>query len=102
VEFKEAPAGRGTVISSRMQFTPASGMGGTLARFLNKGASFAMRQDMRRLEAMMETGEIPTTEGQPHGPRDVTTAVMRLADPTRPVSGSARLRDVFAARRGIA
>jgi len=102
VEFRETPAGRGTLISARLEFRPAPGMSRAMAKFLNKGAHFAMRQDLRRLEALMETGEIPTTEGQPHGPRDIITAFMRVADPTRPIRPDSRLKDVFEGRRGIA
>jgi hypothetical protein len=77
-------------------------MAGRLAKFLNKGANFAIRQDLRRLEALIETGEIPTTEGQSHGPRDFVTGVMRVADPTRPIRPESNLKDVFKSRRGIA
>jgi uncharacterized membrane protein len=102
VEFHEAPAGRGTLISVKMEFRPAVGGNNTLAKFLSRGLNFALRQDLRRLEALMESGEIPTIEGQSHGPRDLVTTAARVADPTRPLRGDANLRDVFAAKRGIA
>lgn len=102
VEFREAPAGRGTLISAHLEFRPIQGTAGTLAKFLNKGANFAIRQDLRRLEALIETGEIPTTEGQSHGPRDFVTGVMRVADPTRPIRPESNLKDVFKGRREIA
>lgn len=102
VEFREAPASRGTLISVHLEFRPIQGTAGTLAKFLNKGANFAMRQDLRRLEALIETGEIPTTEGQSHGPRDFVTGVMRVADPTRPIRPESNLKDVFKGRREIA
>lgn len=102
VEFKEAPAGRGTLITAHIEFGAPAGMNTAIAAFLRKGANFAMRQDMRRLEALMETGEIPTTEGQSHGRRDVVTGLLRVADPTRPVPRGSDLKDAFAARRRIA
>lgn len=102
VEFRQAPAGRGTIVSSRIQYGPVPGTSLMFAKFLRKGANFAMRQDMRRLEALMETGEIPRTEGQPHGPRDVVTGVMRVVDPTRPIPPGSSLKETFAARRSIA
>ena len=102
VEFREAPAVRGMLISARMQFRGVAGKSSALANFLNKAASFAMRQDLRRLEALMETGEIPTTKGQSHGPRDVITGVMRVADPTRPIRPGSQLKAVFRGKRGIA
>jgi uncharacterized membrane protein len=102
VDFKEAPAGRGTLITVHLEFRHIPGTSSTLAKFLNKGANFAIRQDLRRLEALMETGEVPTTEGQSHGPRDAITTAFRVADPTRPIRPQSSLRDVFAAKRGIA
>ena len=102
VEFREAPTNRGTLISARMRFHAVAGTSSGLANALNKAASFAMRQDLRRLEALMETGEIPTTEGQSHGPRDFITGVARVADPTRPIRPGSQLKEVFATRRGIA
>ena len=102
VEFREAPAGRGTLISARLEFRSVPGGNTALANFLKKGLSFAVRQDMRRLEALLETGEVPTIEGQSHGPRDIVTGVMRLADPTRPVRREAGMREIFNAKRGIA
>jgi uncharacterized membrane protein len=102
VEFRQAPANRGTLISAHLQFRPIQGTTGALANFLNKGANFAIRQDLRRLEALMETGEIPTIEGQSHGPRDFVTGVMRVADPTRPIRPESNLKDVFQRRREIA
>ena len=102
VEFKAAPAGRGTLISARLEFSPWPGASARLAHFLSRGANFVLRQDLRRLEALLETGESPTTEGQPHGPRDVLTAALRLADPTRPVRPGSGLRAVVAGARRIA
>ncbi len=102
VDFQEAPANRGTLITAYLEFRPSQGGAATLANFLNKGASFAIRQDLRRLEALMETGEIPTVEGQSHGPRDFVTGVMRVVDPTRPMRPESNLKDVFQSRREIA
>jgi uncharacterized membrane protein len=102
VEFREAPAGRGTIISARIEYSPSLGTNNTLAKFLNKGASFIMRQDMRRLEALMEAGEVPTIEGQSHGQRDFMTGVMRVADPTRPIPPRSNLAETLAARRRMA
>jgi len=99
VEFRKAPADRGTLIIANLQFAPLLGQSSSLSKFFSKGANFALRQDLRRLEALMEAGEIPTTEGQSHGPRDFVTGVMRLADPTRPIPSKFGLRKVFEERR---
>src|SRR5579871_5455519 len=102
VRFEQAPADRGTLIRARIDYSPSLGTSSALAKFLNKGVNFLMRQDLRRLEAIMEAGEIPTIEGQSHGPRDVVTGAMRVADPTRPVRRGSDLREVFAMRRSVA
>jgi uncharacterized membrane protein len=102
VEFQEAPAGRGTLISALLQFRVPAGMNAALARFFSRGVNFAMRQDLRRLEAIMEAGEIPTTEGQSHGPRDLTTGLFRLADPTRPMRRGSSLKGALGAKRRVA
>jgi uncharacterized membrane protein len=102
VEFRLAPAGRGTLIKAKIEFGALDGAENAFAKFFTRGANFAMRQDLRRLEALMETGEIPTTEGQPHGPRDFVTGVLRVADPNRPIQPGSDLKDAFAARRSIA
>lgn len=101
VEFEKGPADRGTFISARIEYSSVPGLG-ALAKFMNRGANFAIRQDLRRLEALMETGEIPTVEGQSHGPRDIVTGLLRVADPTRPLPRGTTLKDAFAARRSIA
>jgi len=102
VEFKEAPAERGTLITARLEFGTPAGMSSALTKFFKKGAKFAIRQDMRRLEALMETGEIPTTEGQSHGRRDVVTGILRVADPNRPILRGSGFKDALAAKRRIA
>jgi uncharacterized membrane protein len=102
VDFRQAPAGRGTLINANIVYSPSLGTSNVFAKFLNKGASFMLRQDLRRLEALMEAGEVPTIEGQSHGPRDLTTGIMRLADPTRPIRRESNMREVFAARRRMA
>lgn len=98
VEFEEAPAGRGTLITAEMEFSSLPGVSSAVAKFFKKSGSFAIRQDLRRLEALIESGEIPTIEGQPHGPRDRASRFMKVADPTRPMPVG-KVIDTFAQRR---
>lgn len=102
VDFRKAPGGRGTTIIACIEYSPSLGTNNSLANFLNKGGDFLLRQDLRRLEAIIEAGEIPTIAGQSHGPRDLVTGVMRVADPTRPIRPGSSLKNVFAARRRMA
>jgi len=85
VSFRPAPANRGTELTVTVDYRPPAGaMGKAFAKLMGRDPGFMMRQDMRRFKALIETGEVPTTEGQTHGPRDVLTGVVRLADPDRP------------------
>jgi uncharacterized membrane protein len=100
VKFKPAPANRGTLLTVVVVYQPPAGpIGNTLARILGKDPSFMMRQDLRRMKALIETGEIPTTEGQTHGPRSAVAAVARVVNPDEPIRGEAKLTEVLEARR---
>jgi uncharacterized membrane protein len=70
VRFLAAPAGRGTIISVNMQYAPPGGkMGMLFAKLTGEEPKQQVRDDLRRFKQLIETGEIPTTEGQPHGSR---------------------------------
>jgi len=102
VEFKPAPGNRGTLISARIRYRPPAGaMGSAIAKMLGKDPNFLMRQDLRRLKALMEAGEIPTIEGQTHGPRSVTVAAARFVDPDRPFRGDVEVAEVFSQLRSV-
>jgi len=72
VRFMAAPAGRGTLVSVSMQYEPPGGaVGKTIALAFGEDPDISVREDMRRFKALLEAGEVPTTEGQPHGTRPV-------------------------------
>jgi uncharacterized membrane protein len=102
VQFQDAPADRGVMISVNMEFSSVPGISDSLTKFFKKGAGFAIRQDLRRMEALLEAGEIPTIEGQSHGPRDAVTGFMRMIDPTRPLRPRSDWKQAFASRRRTA
>jgi uncharacterized membrane protein len=103
VEFSPAPAQRGTLVTAEMHFYGVTGtLGQKLARALGKSPKFLMTQDLRRFKALVETGEIPTIEGQTHGPRSRLTAAMRMANPDMPLPRQARATDVLDAMRRTA
>jgi hypothetical protein len=60
-----------------------------------------MRQDLRRLKALIETGEIPTTDGQSHGPRSAIAGAARLLNPDEPVRGEARIPELLERKRRV-
>jgi hypothetical protein len=68
VNFRDAPGGRGTEIHSECHFHARGGLiGNTIARAFQPLVAQRLREDMRRMKRLMETGEIPTIEGQPSG-----------------------------------
>ena len=70
VHFTPAPGGRGTVLRVIIEYEPPAGLvGSTIARFVHEEPDAQVREDLRRFKRMMETGETPTTEGQPSGRR---------------------------------
>lgn len=84
IEFREDPSGRGTIVDAVIQYrSPAGNLGKAVAKFVGKDPAFLMEQDLRRFKALMEAGEIPTTKGQPHGPRSVIAKAATYADPDR-------------------
>jgi uncharacterized membrane protein len=66
--FMPAPAGRGTEIRLLMAYDPPAGkLGDYLSRLFGENPKQTMREDLRRLRALMEAGEIPTIQGQTAG-----------------------------------
>jgi uncharacterized membrane protein len=66
VNFDESP--RGTTVRVRFQYDPPAGkVGAAVARFLGEEPTVQVHEDLRRFKQLMETGEIPTIEGQASG-----------------------------------
>jgi uncharacterized membrane protein len=71
VRFVPGPAGRGTEVRVVIDYIPPGGrVGRWVAGLFGKDPSHQIREDLRRFKSLMETGEIPTTEGQPTGSAD--------------------------------
>ncbi|MGH9683557.1 MAG: SRPBCC family protein [Candidatus Acidiferrales bacterium] len=68
IGFKNAPQGRGTVIHVSLQYVPRAGvMGVVTAEMFGKDPEIELKDNLRRLKQILETGEITTTRGQPVG-----------------------------------
>ncbi len=80
VRFRNALDNKGCIVQVRVQYRPIARRGGNLlVKFLGKVPEFQIREDLRRFKALIEAGEIPTTEGQPSGRRSaVVTAIHKL------------------------
>lgn len=68
VNFDEAP--HGTRVTVHLQYNPPGGkLGAAVAKLFGEEPNQTIREDLRRFKQLMETGEIPTTQGQPSGRR---------------------------------
>lgn len=100
VEFKQAPGNRGTIVSVRMYYEPPAGpLGKAVAMLVGKDPNFTVREDMRRFKALLEAGEIPTIEGQPHGSRSAMISAMHRAYPEKRKPSEAYVNEQFAEQR---
>ncbi len=78
VRFKPAPTGRGTEVHVDMEYQPPAGkIGAAFANLFKNDPDKQVFTALWRFKQLMETGEIATTEGQPHGKR---SAVEKAAD----------------------
>jgi uncharacterized membrane protein len=71
VEFLDAPGGRGTIVRVSMEYNPPAGsLGAAFAKLFGREPGHQIKEDLRHFKQIMETGEIPTVEGQPSGRSD--------------------------------
>ncbi|WP_315763043.1 SRPBCC family protein [Sphingomonas sp. Y38-1Y] len=65
VAFRDAPGGRGTQVELVVAYVPpAGGAGVAIAKLLQREPEQQARRDLRRFKALMETGEIPTSDNR--------------------------------------
>jgi uncharacterized membrane protein len=70
VRFETAAGGRGTIVRVAIQYRPPAGAAGeVIAKLFGEEPSQQIDEDLRRFKWLIETGEIPTTVGQPSGAR---------------------------------
>lgn len=68
VQFKSAPANRGTEVKVVMEYSlPGGGLTSAIAKLLGEEPEQQVGEDLRHFKMLMEAGEIATTEGQPTG-----------------------------------
>jgi uncharacterized membrane protein len=64
VRFEHAPGARGTEVHAELEYQPRGGaMGQTIARLLGSDPEQQIRHDLRRFKQLLETGEIPVSDG---------------------------------------
>lgn len=79
ISFAPAPPGRGTEVKVSLRYSPPAGrVGHVFATVFGRDAEQQVLEDLRRFKQLMECGEIPTTIGQPHGPRGASGRAMQF------------------------
>jgi uncharacterized membrane protein len=68
VIFEEAPSGRGTMVTVLQEFRMGK-LAAAWETVVGRNPKQAIIENLRHFKAFAETGEIPRTTGQPHGPR---------------------------------
>jgi uncharacterized membrane protein len=70
LSFRDAPAERGTIVAAHLEYAPSGGsLGAALARVMGRSPQRLVADALRRARAILETGEAPSTSGQPSGRR---------------------------------
>jgi uncharacterized membrane protein len=70
LELRDAPGGRGTIVGVRLEYLPVGGsLGAALSQLMGRSPQRVLADKLRRARALLETGELPTTVGQPAGRR---------------------------------
>jgi uncharacterized membrane protein len=79
IEFRPAPGNRGTEVRWHLHSSSPRTM---LAHLVGTAAGLSAdqlaRESLRRMKQLLEAGEIPTTDGQPHGDRGLTGKTQRV------------------------
>ena len=76
VTFVASPAGRGTVVTLIQSVkVPLGSLGNTLAATAKRSPKQTVIEDLRHFKQIVETGEIPSVKGQPHGPRGISGGI---------------------------
>ena len=85
VRMRKAPDERGTIVELSLQIA-APGAGAILPLLTPFGIhpEQIAREGLRRFKQWVETGEIATIEGQPHGPRSAVAKLLPHFEPGRP------------------
>ena len=64
VRFEHAPGGRGTEVRVKLFYSPPAGaLGKIVAQLFGEEPEQQIREDLRRFKQLMETGEVPLSEG---------------------------------------
>ena len=76
VVFEPAPGGRGTMVAVLQEFRMGK-LASAWETIVGRNPKQAVIENLRHFKALAETGEIPRTHGQPHGPRGVIAGIKK-------------------------
>jgi uncharacterized membrane protein len=76
VIFEASPAGRGTTVTVLQEFRMGK-LASAWETVTGRNPKQAVIENLRHFKALAETGEIPRTQGQPHGPRGMIAEVKK-------------------------
>jgi len=86
VRFQRAPGDRGTEVRVHLEYTPPAGVvGRSVAWLFGEEPAQQIREDLRRVKALLETGQVPLSDGP---------GLWRAAQPPRDVAELAALAGV--------
>jgi uncharacterized membrane protein len=74
VIFETSPGGRGTMVTVLQEFK-MSKLTSAWETITGRSPKQAVVENLRHFKALAETGEIPRTQGQPHGTRGVISGI---------------------------
>jgi uncharacterized membrane protein len=68
VSFEPQPGRRGTIVRVAMRYSPPLGMAGAVAaKLFHESPEQQIRDDLRRMKQVIETGEVTRSDGSPQG-----------------------------------
>lgn len=73
------PAGRGTIATFVTDFTlPGGGLTHAISAIVSRSPSQVVIENLRHLKELIESGEIPSVEGQPAGRRGISGSLKKI------------------------
>jgi uncharacterized membrane protein len=76
VIFERSPGNRGTMVTVLQEFRMGK-LASTWETIVGRNPKQAIIENLRHFKALAETGEIPTIQGQPHGPRGTVAGIKK-------------------------
>jgi hypothetical protein len=76
VIFEDAPGARGTIVTVLQEFRLGK-LASAWETLVGRNPKQAVIENLRHFKSLAETGEIPRTKGQAHGPRGLDADVKK-------------------------